>query len=494
MKMQEKSIYQEIAARTGGDLYIGVVGPVRSGKSTFVKRFMETMVLPRMDDKYALERARDELPQCSSGRTIMTAEPKFVPENAAQLLLDNGTHCAVRLMDSVGFMIPGASGCMEDGAERMVMTPWYDHEIPITQAAEEGTYRVIADHSTIGVLVTTDGSVCGIPRDDYAAAEELAVDALRRSGKPFVILLNCEKPKEDSAVTLAEELSAKYGRRCVPVNCLNLDEAGITEILCDILMEFPITCCRIYFPPWMEALGEESEERRSIFELLRSGAEHAERMGDLDQFTEMLAAQDVIDSAAIAERDLSSGTATIRISVPKRLYYEAVSRESGFAVHNDRELMLLLRSVSARKEEYDRVYDALESARTTGYGIIMPRMDEMKLEEPQIVRQGGRYSVRLKASAPSIHMILANIETEVSPAIGGEKASEEVINFLLQGYDGDVSRIWESNIFGKPLNDIAGEGLNNKIRSMPADAQNKLRMTIQRIINEGNGGIICIIL
>ena len=492
--MMEKSIYQEIAARTGGDLYIGVVGPVRSGKSTFIKRFMETMVLPHMDDAYAMERARDELPQCASGRTIMTAEPKFVPENAAQLSLENGARCAVRLVDSVGFMVAGASGSMEDGAERMVMTPWYDHEIPISQAAEEGTYRVISDHSTIGVLVTTDGSVCAMPREDYVPAEERAVKELQRSGKPFVILLNCAQPDAEAAQALAAELNEKYRHRCIPVNCLSLDEAGIRDILSGVLMEFPITCCRVFLPTWMEALGEESEERGRLYELLRSGAETAVRMGDLEQLAGMLSAQDMIDSAEIVDRDLSTGTAAIRVSVPKRLYYEIVSRESGFPVRNDRELMLLLRSVSARKAEYDRVYEALENARSTGYGIVMPQMEEMRLEEPQIVRQGGRYSVRLKASAPSIHMILANIETEVSPAIGGEKASEEVINFLLQGYDGDVSRIWESNIFGKPLNDIAGEGLNNKIRSMPADAQNKLRTTIQRIINEGNGGIICILL
>ena len=494
MKMVEKSIYQEIAARTGGDLYIGVVGPVRTGKSTLIKRFMENMVLTRMDDPHARERARDELPQCASGKTIMTAEPKFIPENAAQITLDNGARCAVRLVDCVGYLVSGAGGSMEDGAERMVMTPWYDHEIPMSQAAEEGTGRVIADHSTVGILVTTDGSVCSIPREDYIPAEERAAKELIRAGKPFIVILNCTDPLGDAALSLAEELTAKYNHRCIPLNCLELDEIGIQNILNELLMEFPVTGCRFFFPCWMDALGDESEFRSSLFELIRSSAENHRRAADMSAFVRCLAENEMVEDAVVTDCDLSTGAVEIKVALPKRFYYDTISRESGFQVRNDRELMLLLQSVSGLKEEYERVHEALESARSTGYGIVMPTMEEMRLEEPQIVRQGGRYGVRLKASAPSIHMILANIETEVSPAIGGEKASEDVINFLLQGYDGDVSRIWESNIFGKPLNDIAGEGLNNKIRSMPQDAQSKLQTTIQRIINEGNGGMICILL
>ena len=494
MKKMERSIYQEVAERTGGSVYIGVVGPVRTGKSTFIKRFMENMVLPRMEDGYAAERARDELPQCASGRTIMTAEPKFVPEEAARIQLDEGIRCAVRLVDSVGYLISGATGIMEDGAERMVMTPWYDHEITLSQAAEDGTARVISDHSTVGVLVTTDGSVCSIAREDYIPAEERAVKELERVGKPYVILLNCTQPEGEGALALAAELEEKYQRRCIPVNCLSLDEAGIAEILRSLLMEFPVTRFRVFFPAWVEALGDESEFRASLYERLRSGAGSAERLEDVERFVRSLVSDETIERADIEDCDLGTGAVTVRIALPKKLYYDIISKESGFPVRNDRELMLLLRSIGARKDEYDRVHEALESARTTGYGIVMPTMEEMRLEEPQIVRQGGRYGVRLKASAPSIHMILADIETEVSPAIGGEKASEEVINFLLQGYDGDVSRIWESNIFGKPLNDIAGEGLNNKIRAMPVQAQTKLRATVQRIINDGNGGIICILL
>lgn len=489
----ETNLYQEMAARTGGNIYIGVVGPVRTGKSTFIKRFMESMVLPRIEDAYALERARDELPQSGSGRTIMTVEPKFVPEEAAQVVLENGMHCAIRMVDSVGYMVSGAAGNMEDGTERMVMTPWYAEEIPLSQAAEEGTCRVISDHSTVGVLVTTDGSVCSLPREDYIIAEERAAAELLRAEKPFVILLNCAEPESEAAAALAEELTEKYHHRCLPVNCRTLEEPEIAEILRCLLMDFPIMRYQIFLPNWMEALGDESEVRTALFDLLRGGAEATRRMGEIENLASTLSESELIEHVD-ADSDLGTGVVRLRIALPNRLYYEIISRESGFSVRSDRELMLLLRSVSSLKEEYERVHEALESARATGYGIVMPTMAEMRLEEPQIVRQGGRYGVRLKASAPSIHMILADIETEVSPAIGGESASEEVINFLLQGYDGDVGRIWESNIFGKPLNDIAGEGLNNKIRSMPPDAQNKLRTTIQRIVNEGNGGLICIIL
>ncbi|MBR1496388.1 MAG: stage IV sporulation protein A [Oscillospiraceae bacterium] len=490
----DTSIYRDMAERTGGDIYIGVVGPVRTGKSTFIKRFMETMVLPRLEDVYARERARDELPQSGSGRTIMTAEPKFVPESAARLTLDGGAACSVRLVDSVGYMVEGAAGNMEDGAERMVTTPWYDEEIPMSRAAEEGTRRVITDHSTVGVLVTTDGSVSGIPREAYEAPEARAAEELAAIGKPYVILLNTAAPGSEEARTLSRELSERYGRRCLPVNCLELDEAGVTEILRELLYEFPIQRFAIRLPAWMDAIDGESELRRTLFAAILEAAGDTERMGQAARMAEALAEHELVSAARVDALSLGDGSAALSVSLPQQLYYETISQESGFDIRNDRDLIVLLRSVSGLKEEYERVHEALEQARATGYGIVMPTVEEMTLEEPQIVRQGGRYGVKLKASAPSVHMIMANIETEVSPAIGGERASEEVINFLLQGYDGDINRIWESNIFGKALNDIAAEGLTNKIRAMPDDAQGKLRTTIQRIVNEGGGGLICIIL
>lgn len=493
--MLDATIYRDMMERTGGGVYIGVVGPVRTGKSTFIKRFMETMVLPNLDDVYVKERARDELPQSGSGRTIMTAEPKFVPEQAVPLPLDDKTSCLIRMVDSVGYMVEGAAGNMEDGAERMVVTPWYEEEVPMSRAAEEGTRRVIEEHSTVGILVTTDGSVCGIPREAYEGPEAKAAAELNRIGKPYVILLNCAEPNTESASELAQSLSERYGRRCLPVNCQTMEEAELAGILKQLLYEFPVTRMEVYLPAWMDALDSGSRIRGELFSAIMREAEETRTMGDMGAMLRRLQENNDMVSAVSAEKlDLGSGVADLSISLPQKLYYETVSEESGFPIRNDRDLMLLLRSVSGLQEEYERVHAALEDVRTKGYGIVMPTLEEMTLEEPQIVRQGGRYGVKLKASAPSIHMIMANIETEVSPAIGGERASEEVINFLLQGYDGDINRIWESNIFGKALNDIAGEGLTNKIKAMPAEAQGKLQTTIQRIVNEGSGGLICILL
>jgi len=492
--MMISNVYQEMAVRTGGNIYIGVVGPVRTGKSTFIKRFMETVVLPAVEDEYLLERARDELPQSGSGRTIMTVEPKFVPETAVELTLQQGMHCGIRLVDCVGYMVAGASGSIEDGAERMVMTPWYDYEIPMSQAAEEGTYRVIAEHSTIGILLTTDGSICGLNREDYCPAEQRAAEELQRIGKPYVILLNSVTPNAPETVALSKELEEKYGHICIPVNCLSMEREEIEHVISCVLSDFPITKFHIMLPAWVEGLRNDCQIIRDLYATLLENVSEIARIGDAPKLTATLSQSEFIQSASILDRDLSSGELELSISMPQELYYKTISEESGFEIRNDRELMELLRSVCCLKAEYERVHNALEDARNTGYGIVMPTLEEMQLEEPKIVRQGGRYGVRLKASAPSIHMIMTDIETEVSPAIGGEKASEEVINFLLQGYDGDINKIWESNIFGKPLNDIAGEGLNNKIRAMPEDARNKLRSTIQRIINEGSGGLICIIL
>ena len=492
--MIDAGIYQNMAERTGGSVYIGVVGPVRTGKSTFIKRFMETMVLPNLEDVYALERAKDELPQSGSGKTIMTAEPKFVPEQAAELRMDDTLLCKVRMVDSVGFMVPGAVGNMEDGTERMVMTPWYDEEIPMHQAAEEGTRRVITDHSTVGILVTTDGSVCGIPREEYEAAEGRAAEELNRIGKPYVILLNSAVPQADETAELARELSRRYGRRCLPVNCLTMGEAEMSRVLQELLFEFPVTKIEVSLSAWMDALDGGSEVRDRLFQAILETAEHTEKMGDAAAMAESIGENEMVSAAKVERLDLGSGIVGLSVALLQQLYYRTISEVSGFEIQNDRDLMQLLHSVSGLKGEYERVHQALEDVRSKGYGIVMPTLEEMKLEEPQIVRQGGRYGVKLKASAPSIHMIMANIETEVSPAIGGERASEEVINFLLQGYDGDINRIWESNIFGKALNDIAGEGLTNKIRAMPDDAQSKLQNTIQRIVNEGSGGLICILL
>ncbi|MCM1148641.1 MAG: stage IV sporulation protein A [Butyricicoccus sp.] len=488
------SIYQDIAARTGGDIYIGVVGPVRTGKSTFIKRFMETLVLPRIDNVYMKERARDELPQSGSGRTIMTAEPKFVPEEAVDLELESGVRCAVRIVDCVGYMVNGASGQIEDGVERMVMTPWCENEIPMTQAAEEGTRRVITEHSSIGILVTTDGSVCGIPREDYEEAERRVANELKNVGKPFVILLNCTYPDSDSARELADSLTEEYGAKCLPVNCLELDEDGVADILKSVLYEFPVSRFSVYMPSWTDALGIENQIKKTLYDSIAQSVENVRCLRDVASMFELMQGNELVEKAALGEMQLGNGEVSIVITMPQSLYYRTISEESGFDIKDDGDLMQLLHSMSGLKSEYERVHRALESVRETGYGIVMPAPEEMRLEEPEIVRQGSRYGVRLKASAPSIHMMMANIETEVSPALGGEKASDEILNFLLQGFDGDIGRIWESNIFGKSLYDIAGESVTAKIQSLPPETQAKLQQTLQRIINEGSGGLICIIL
>ncbi len=492
--MSMSDVYRDIAARTGGKLYIGVVGPVRTGKSTFIKRFMDKLVIPAIDDPYMVERAKDELPQSGSGKMIMTAEPKFVPEEAVCIKLADNIKCHVRLVDCVGYMVNGASGNIEDGSERMVMTPWYEQEIPMSQAAEEGTRRVIKEHSSLGIIVTTDGSICGIGREDYIRPEERTVDELKAVGKPYIMLLNCANPTSDASIGLAAELSDRYDCECLAVNCLDLDENGINDIIYRALKSFPIEKYYIQIPEWLEAICDENILKKDLYKGVLEACDGTNKLGERTVIAEKLRKLNNVSEAEICAANMAEGSLEIKISMPGRLYYDTLSSESGFEINNDRDLMTILSSLSVLKNEYDRFHDALEEVKASGYGIVMPAPDEMKLEEPQVVRQGGRYGVKLKASAPSIHMIRTNIETEVSPAIGGERASEDMINFLIQGFDGDMSRIWESNIFGKSLNDIAGEGLAGKIKALPEETKGKLRNTIQRIVNEGSGGLICIIL
>ena len=492
--MTNSLIYQDIARRTGGDIYLGLVGPVRTGKSTFIRRFMESLVIPNIEDVYAKERAKDELPQSGSGRTIMTAEPKFVPEEAVDVTLEGGVSFSVRLVDCVGYMVDGASGQFEDGAERMVATPWFDEEVSMSRAAEEGTRRVIAEHSTIGIVMTTDGTICGIPREGYVPAEERVVAELKAIGKPFVLVLNSAEPASEQAQALRQELAEKYGVTCVCVNCLELGASDIDELLKFALYEFPIAELGIYLPSWLDALPSDAELKAGILEGIAEAVQGMSRVRDAFGIMDALGEREDVSEAGVRSVDMGTGKVTAGLELPRNLYYETISAQSGFEIRDDGDLMTLLTHVRDIKADYDHVSQALRDVREKGYGVVMPLPGELRLEEPQIVRSGGRYSVRLKASAPSIHMMMTNIETEVTPALGGEKASEEIMGFLLQGFDGDVSRIWESNIFGKSLYDIAEEGLEAKIKRMPPSVQAKLRNTMQRIVNEGSGGLICIIL
>ena len=488
------SIYQNIATRTAGDIYIGVVGPVRTGKSTFIKRFMETQVIPNIENVYRKERARDELPQSGSGRTIMTAEPKFVPEEAAQIQLPDGAAFSVRLIDCVGYMVPGAIGQYEDDAPRMVTTPWFDHEIPMTEAAEIGTRKVITEHSTIGIVITTDGTISDIPREDYLEAEERVIRELQELGKPFIVLLNSAEPRSDRAQAIARDVTSRYEVRCMPVNCLELGEEDVTEILKAVLYEFPMQELDLYLPPWVDALPAEHPIKAGLYDAVRQGTGQLRHIREVEGVITALGASENISEAKITSIDLGTGVAAARLGLPRELFYKTLSEQSGFDVSDDGDLMSLLTKLAAVKSEYDKVAGALKDVRETGYGIVVPGIDELKLEEPEIMKQGGRYGVRLKASAPSIHMIRADIETAVSPIVGNEKQSEDMVNYLLQEFEGDTSKIWQSNIFGRSFHELVNEDLQAKLKRMPEDARKKLQETLTRIINEGSGGLICIIL
>lgn len=492
--MEEKKLYEDIAQRTGGDIYIGVVGPVRTGKSTFIKRFMETLVIPNIENVYRRERARDELPQSGSGRTVMTAEPKFVPEEAVRVEMEDGAAFSVRLIDCVGYLVPGAVGQTEDDAPRMVTTPWFDYDIPMTEAAEVGTRKVIAEHSTIGVVVTTDGSITDIPREDYLEAENRVISELKELGKPFLVLLNSAYPDSDRAKAIQADLMDRYDVSCIRVNCLELSEEDVTAIIREVLYEFPVKELSMFLPPWVDALPYDHPIKSELYSAIRAGASEMRRIRDVEGTMTAIGQCESVSSARISSIDLGSGRARATLELPRSLFYETISAQSGFTIADDGDLMSLLTSLAGVKKEYDKVAEALKEVRETGYGIVAPCAEELKLEEPEIVRQGGRYGVRLKASAPSIHMIRADIETEVSPIVGSEKQSEEMVTYLLREFEGDTAKIWESNIFGKSFHELVGEDLNAKLKRMPEDARGKLRETLQRVINEGSGGLICIIL
>ena len=491
--MDTHTIYQDMAVRTGGNIYIGVVGPVRTGKSTFIKRFMETLVIPGIEDVYRRERARDELPQSGSGRTVMTSEPKFVPEEAVQITA-GGARFSVRLIDSVGYLVEGAAGVDEDGVPRMVTTPWFDHEITMAEAAEIGTRKVIAEHSTIGIVMTTDGSITDIPRESYVPAEERAVGELKALGKPFILVLNSAQPESEEAQALRRELQEKYDVDCVLVSCLELTAADVTTIIRTALRGFPLTELGICLPDWLDALGPGHPLKAELYRALKEACADAVRLRDAEGALERIAGIDSVARAEIEELRADTGGVTLRLELPRELFYRTLSEESGVPVSGDGDLMLLLTDMARVRREYERVRSALREVREKGYGVVFPDTGELTLAEPEIVRQGGKYSVRLKASAPSIHMILANIETEVSPAIGSEKQSEDVINYLLQEFEGNTGKIWESNVFGKSLYDIASEGLQAKLKRLPEDSRYKLQEALQRIVNEGANGMICILL
>ena len=492
--MENRSIYEDIAVRTEGDIYIGVVGPVRTGKSTFIKSFMETMVLPRIDNVYLRERARDELPQSGSGRTIMTAEPKFVPEDAVNISLDESTQFNVRMIDCVGYMIESALGQLEGEAPRMVSTPWFDHEVSLREAAETGTQKVITEHSTIGIVVTTDGTISEIPRAEYVPAEERVVQELKQMNKPFAVLLNSVEPGGAETQKLRAQLEEKYGVSCLAVNCAQLSQSDIEQVLRTVLYEFPAKEFRYTLPSWVNALESDNAIRQQIYDTIYQCTGAIARMRDVQNAMAGLKECEYISDFVLTSMNLGEGSVELSVLVEDSLYYNILSGRSGIEIRDQADFLPLLCELASIREEYGRIRSALDQVRQTGYGIVMPSRSEMTLEKPEIVRQGGRFGVRLKASAPSIHMIRADIKTEVSPIVGSEKQSEELVRYLLSEFEDSPEKIWESNIFGKSPHELVNEGLNNKLYKMPEEARAKIQETLQRIVNENSSGLICIIL
>lgn len=488
------SIYTDISKRTQGDIYIGVVGPVRTGKSTFIKKFMDTLVIPRIDGEFQKERARDELPQSAAGRTIMTTEPKFIPEEAIELAMDDNLHFRVRLIDCVGYIVPSSVGYIEEDQPRMVHTPWFDDEIPFNMAAEIGTQKVINEHSTIGLVVTTDGSISSIPRAEYEEAEERVIKELKEINKPFVVALNCVEPKSQEAVALAAQLSEKYNVPVIPINCLELDEQQINRILETVLYEFPAKCIELNLPGWIKSLDSEDEFKTSLFTYVRDISKTISNIRSVKSFALQLKDYKDIEAAYISDSDLATGRISIKVGIGNTYYYSVLSDKCGDEIRDEKDLMRLVCDLAQIRTKFKKFSSALMEVDRTGYGIVMPDIDELTLEEPEIVKQGGRYGVKLKAQAPSIHMIKCNTFTEVAPIVGSESQSQELVMYLLKEFEENPNKIWETDIFGKSLHELVNEGLRGKLERMPDDARSKFRETIERVINEGCSGLICIIL
>lgn len=489
-----KDIYTNIAERTNGDIYIGVVGPVRTGKSTFIKRFMESLVIPNITSEFKRERAVDELPQSAAGKTIMTTEPKFIPEDAVEVSLGNGATMNVRLIDCVGYIVPSSLGYIENEMPRMVMTSWFDEEIPFNMAAEIGTQKVITDHSTIGLVVTTDGSISDIPRSEYEECEERVIRELKELGKPFVVIMNTVNPSSQEAKNLASRLTDRYDTKVIPVSCLDLDENDIRDIMREILFSFPIKEINIRTARWINSLEKGHWLKTEILDCIRNAARDIKLVREAETAVQAMAQCPHIINAEISSMDLGNGSVTITAELDSSLFYKILGEATGIEIESESDLMPLLMELNDIRRKYQRLEPALAEVEATGYGIVMPEMEELTLEEPKIIKQGGKYGVKLKATAPSLHIMKANINTTVSPIVGTERQSEELIMYLLDGFDDNPAKIWESNIFGKSLHELVNEGLHNKLFKMPVDARLKLQETLERVINEGCSGLICFIL
>jgi stage IV sporulation protein A len=486
-----ENIYADIAERTGGNIYIGVVGPVRTGKSTLIKRIMEEMVIPAMDDPYRAERAKDELPQSGSGRTIMTSEPKFVPEEAVEISPDGTVQLKVRMIDSVGYMVDGAVGAEEDGIPRMVTTPWFDYEIPMTDAAELGTKKVMEEHCSIGLVVTTDGSVTDIPRKDYIAAEKRAILDMKATKKPFIVIVNSRHPSGDAAQATREQLEREMGVQAIVADCQALSLQDICDLFRQLLLAFPMRQLQVHLPRWMDALEPEHPVKAALYEALILRAQEISSLAQAHTTLAQLVGLEQVMDFSLRHIDLGSGTVVCSLGFPESLFYEILSTKAGISIENDGQLLALLTELSAIKQEYVKISDALSSVKATGYGVVMPTAEEMKLETPELLRKNGAYGVKLRAGAPSIHMIRVDIETEITPIVGDEKQSQDLIAYLSGE---EPEKLWQSNIFGKSVYAMIQEGLTAKLVRMPPDVRDKFRGSLTKIVNDGATGLICLIL
>lgn len=490
--MNTFQLYKDIQARTKGEIYIGVVGPVRTGKSTLIKRFMDVLVLPHMEDDHRKAQTRDELPQSASGRTIMTTEPKFVPKEAAKVRLSEETEVKVRLIDCVGYMVEGASGHIEEGQERQVKTPWFDHEIPFTKAAEIGTRKVIHEHAIIGLVVTTDGSIGEIQRENYREAEGRTIRELQEIGKPFVVLVNSRKPLGEEAGKTAEELEAAYGVRALPVNCEQLKEEDICRIMEAVLYEFPVSEVQFFIPKWVEMLPRDHKIKQDL-------VEHVRRiLDDLGEIKDAASGIETpesiyIEDLRIEHIEMDTGCVQIRVRIGESFYYETLSELTGLPIAGQYELIEAMKDLSALKAEYEEVKDAFTAVKMKGYGVVSPRREEITLEEPVIIKQGNKFGVRIHSEAPSIHLIRANIETEIAPIVGNEQQAQDLADYIKERKESEGG-IWETNIFGKSIEELVMDGMKNKISMIGDASQEKLQDTMQKIVNDSNGGLVCIII
>ncbi|GAV25439.1 stage IV sporulation protein A [Carboxydothermus islandicus] len=492
--MERVDLFRDIAQRTGGNIYISAVGPVRTGKSTLIKKFMELLILPNIKNVYDRERAKDELPQSGAGRTIMTTEPKFIPNEAIEININSSVKANVRLVDVVGYPVAGALGYEEEDGPRMVLTPWFDEEIPFAEAAEIGTRKVITDHSTMAFLVTTDGSITDIPRENYLAAEERVVEELKQLEKPFIIVLNSTHPNAPETKALAEELEQKYDVTVVPVDVAEIGINDLNALLENLLYEFPLVDVNFNLPQWIEELDATHWLKEKFTSAVHEALKNVKKVKDINNAVTRLSENEYVDNVELENLDMGTGQASIKVTAREGLFYRILEEVSGYAIRGEHELLRLMKELSYAKKEYDKVAIALKEVKETGYGVVTPRLEEMNLEEPELIRQGNRFGVRLRASAPSMHIIRADITTEITPIIGTEKQCEELVQYMLKEFEENPKKIWESEIFGKSLHDLVREGIQNKLHRMPENAQVKLQETLQRIVNDGGGGLICIII